>query len=98
MFPKPRDGGVGHDFGDIMLVSAACITLRNGTLYLDAKAIDVAMLYDGWEKNLLDSEVVGKDCINADGDVVGVISKNKPKEILAIGDNFYDADDDIIIA
>ena len=97
MYAKPRDGGVGHDFGSIMVVSMACITIDNNKLKFNEGYIDMSMFYKGWEKNLLESEVVGKDCINADGDRVGVIALNEPEEILTIDENFYDADDEIII-
>ena len=97
MYPKPRNGGVGHDFGNIMVVSMACITIDDNKLNFNEGYIDMSMFHDGWEKNLLEGEVVGKDCINADGDRVGVIALNEPKEILTIDDNFYDAKDEIEI-
>ena len=56
------------------------------------------MFYDGWEENLLESEVVGADCINENGDRVCVLNYGDPKPILTIYDNFYDADDEIILS
>ena len=46
----------------------------------------------------IESEVVGKDCINADGDRVCTIGLYEPKEILTIDDEFYDADDEIVLS
>ena len=98
MYAVIFDGGIGHDFGNFMSVPMACITLENDSLTLRTGSISSSMFYKGWEKNLLESEVVGTDCINENGDRVCVINRGTPTPILTIGDNFYDADDDIIIA
>ena len=98
MYAKPYNGGVGYDFGEFKIVPMACITLKNNKMTLQTDAISSSMFYKGWEKNLLESEVVGTDCINENGDRVCVINRGTPTPILTIGDNFYDAEDDIIIA
>ena len=97
MYAEPYNGGVGYDFGEFKIVPMACITLKNNKMTLQTDAISSSMFYKGWEKNLLESEVVGTDCINENGDRVCVINRGKPKSILTIDDNFYDADDEIII-
>lgn len=97
MYAKPYDGGVGHDFGSFMIVPMSCIVLEDNALKLIVGSVNSSMFYKGWEKNLIESEVVGKDCINADGERVCVMG-TRPTEILTIEDNFYDADDNIIIA
>ena len=98
MYAKPYNGGVGYDFGEFKIVPMACIILKNNKMTLQTDAISSSMFYNGWEKNLLESEVAGTDCINENGDRVCVINRGTPTPILTIGDNFYDADDDIIIA
>ena len=97
MYAEPYNGGVGYDFGEFKIVPMACITLKNNKMTLQTDAISSSMFYKGWEKNLLESEVVGTDCINENGDRVCVINRGKPKSILTIDENFYDADDEIII-
>lgn len=97
MYAEPYNGGVGYDFGEFKIVPMACITLKNNKMTLQTDAISSSMFYKGWEKNLLESEVVGTDCINENGDRVCVINRGKPKSILTIDKNFYDADDEIII-
>lgn len=98
MYAEPYNGGVGYDFGEFKIVPMACITLENDCLTLQTDAISSSMFYDGWEKNLLESEVVGTDCINADGERVCVINRGNPTPILTIDDNFYDADDEIVLS
>ncbi len=98
MYAEVFDGGIGHDFGNFMSVPMACITLENDSLTLRTASISSSMFYDGWEENLLESEVVGTDCINADGERVCVLNYGDPKPILAIDDNFYDADDEIVLS
>ena len=98
MYAEVFDGGIGHDFGNFMSVPMACITLENDSLTLRTGSISSSMFYDGWEENLLESEVVGTDCINADGERVCVMGKAEPKDILTIDDNFYDAEDEIKIS
>ena len=98
MYAKPYNGGVGYDFGEFKIVPMACIILKNNKMTLQTDAISSSMFYKGWEKNLLESKVVETDCINENGDRVCVINRGTPTPILTIGDNFYDADDDIIIA
>ena len=98
MYAEPYDGGVGYDFGEFKIVPMACIILKNNKMTLQTDAISSSMFYKGWEKNLLESKVVETDCINENGDRVCVINRGTPTPILTIGDNFYDADDDIIIA
>lgn len=97
MYAEPYDGGVGHDFGSFMVVPASCIIREGDKLSLVIGSANSSMFYDGWEENLIESEVVGKDCINADGDRVCTIGLYEPQEILTIDDEFYDADDEIII-
>ena len=97
MYAEPFNGGVGHDFGEFKAVPMACVTLENDSLTLRTASISSSMFYKGWEKNLLESEVVGTDCINADGERVCVLNYGDPKSILTIDDNFYDAEDEIII-
>ena len=98
MYAEVFDGGIGHDFGNFMSVPMACITLENDSLTLRTGSISSSMFYDGWEENLLESEVVGTDCINADGERVCVLNYGDPKSILTIDDNFYDADDEIVLS
>ena len=98
MYAEIFDGGIGHDFGNFMSVPMACITLENDSLTLRTGSISSSMFYDGWEENLLESEVVGADCINENGDRVCVLNYGDPKPILTIDDNFYDADDEIILS
>lgn len=98
MYAEVFDGGIGHDFGNFMSVPMACITLENDSLTLRTASISSSMFYDGWEENLLESEVVGTDCINADGERVCVLNYGDPKSILTIDDNFYDADDEIVLS
>ena len=98
MYAEVFDGGIGHDFGNFMSVPMACITLENDSLTLRTGSISSSMFYDGWEENLLESEVVGADCINENGDRVCVLNYGDPKPILTIYDNFYDADDEIILS
>ena len=97
MYAEVFDGGIGHDFGNFMSVPMACITLENDSLTLRTGSISSSMFYDGWEENLLESEVVGTDCINADGERVCVLNYGDPKPFLTIDDNFYDAKDEIEI-
>ena len=97
MYAEPYHGGVGYDFGSFMVVPMSCIVLEDNELKLIVGSVNSSMFYAGWKKNLLESEVVGKDCINADGERVCVMG-TRLTEILTIEDNFYDADDDIIIA
>ena len=97
MYAEPYNGGVGHDFGEFKSVPMARITLENNSLIFQKAAISSSMFYAGWEKNLLESEVVGNDCFNADGERVCVLSYGEPEPILTIDENFYDADDEIII-
>ncbi len=97
MYAEPYNGGVGHDFGNFMVVPASCIIREGDKLSLVIGSANSSMFYDGWEDNLLESEVVGKDCINADGDRVCTIGLYEPQEILTIDDNFYDAKDEIEI-
>lgn len=56
------------------------------------------MFYKGWRENWLNSKVVGKDCLNENGDRVCVISQGRTTNILTIGDYFYDAEDDLTFA
>ena len=98
MYAEPYNGGVGHDFGNFMVVPASCIIREGDKLSLVIGSANSSMFYDGWEDNLLESEVVGKDCINADGDRVCTIGLYEPQEILTIDDNFYDADDEIVLS
>lgn len=98
MYAEPYDGGVGHDFGSFMVVPASCIIREGDKLSLVIGSANSSMFYDGWEENLIESEVVGKDCINADGDRVCTIGLYEPQEILTIDDNFYDADDEIVLS
>ena len=97
MYAEPYNGGVGYDFGEFKIVPMACVTLKNNKMTLQTDAISSSMFYKGWEKNLLESEVVGTDCLNENGDRVCVINRGTPTPILTIDDNFYDADDEIII-
>ena len=98
MYAEPYDGGVGHDFGSFMVVPASCIIREGDKLSLVIGSANSSMFYDGWEENLIESEVVGKDCINADGDRVCTIGLYEPQEILTIDDEFYDADDEIVLS
>ena len=98
MYAEPFNGGVGYDFGEFKVVPMACVTLENDSLTLRTGSISSSMFYDGWEENLLESEVVGTDCINADGERVCVMGKAEPKDILTIDENFYDAEDEIKIS
>ena len=98
MYVKPHHGGVGFDFGSFEAVPMACITLENDVLTLRTGSISSSFFYDGWKENFLNSEVVGTDCINENGDRVCVINRGTPKPILTIGDYFYDAEDDLTFA
>lgn len=98
MYAESYHGGIGFDFGSYEAVPMACITLENDSLTLRTGAVLSSMFYDGWEENLLESEVVGTDCLNKDGVRVCVISKGETTQILTVDDNFYDADDEIVLS
>lgn len=87
-----------HGLGNYELLPMACITLENDVLTLRTGSISSSFFYDGWKENFLNSEVVGTDCINENGDRVCVINRGTPKPILTIGDYFYDAEDDLTFA
>ena len=98
MYAEPFDGGIGYDFGSFMIAPMACIIRENDEIKLMRGSISSTMFYDGWVDNIMESEVDGTNCLNEDGIRVGVISRATPTQILTIDDNFYDADDEIVLS
>ena len=98
MYAEPFDGGVGYDFGSFMIAPMACIIRENNEIKLMRGSISSTMFYDGWVDNIMESEVDGTNCLNEDGIRVGVISRATPTPILTIDDNFYDAEDEIVLS